>query len=152
MDAGVWAVGAQCVVIPVNCVGVMGAGLAADARQRYPGLWHAYRRECDAGHLAPGRVLMFLNRDRPRGSSEPFYIAAFPTKRHWREQSHIEDIAAGLPALVTALTARSLFSVAVPALGCGLGGLSWENVKPIITDAFSKAPEIELKLFPPIGT
>ena len=118
---------AAVLVNPVNCVGVMGRGLAAQFRRRYPAVFRAYRQACGAGELRPGRVLLL-----PTGSNRPRAIAHFPTKRHWRDASHVEDIDAGLRHLATTIRRLRVPSIAVPPLGCGLGGLDWHTVRPLI--------------------
>ena len=82
----------------------------------------------------------------------PRYIINFPTKRHWRDRSHYKDIVAGSKALVAELRSHNIGSIAIPPLGCGLGGLDWEKVRVIIEEAFSAAPDVLIKLFEPTGT
>ncbi len=114
---------AEALVNPVNCVGVMGAGLAAQFRRAYPKNFRAYQGACLLGSVHPGALFIFEG---------PPCIINFPTKRHWREPSRFEDIEAGLITLDETIRTRKLKSVAVPALGCGLGGLSWPQVKALI--------------------
>ena len=118
---------ADILVNPVNCVGVMGRGLAAQFKRRYPAVFPAYRQACRDGDLRPGRILLL-----PTGSDRPRAIAHFPTKRHWRDPSRIEDIDAGLRHLATTIRRLRTPSIAVPPLGCGLGGLDWHIVRPLI--------------------
>ena len=123
----IFAQPADVLVNPVNCVGVMGRGLAAQFKRRYPAVFRAYREACRAGELRPGRVLLL-----PAGSARPCAIAHFPTKRHWRDPSRVEDIDAGLRHLATTIRRLRVPSIAVPPLGCGLGGLDWHTVRPLI--------------------
>ena len=123
----IFAQPADVLVNPVNCVGVMGRGLAAQFKRRYPAVFRAYRQACRAGELCPGRILLL-----PTGADRPRAIAHFPTKRHWRDPSHVEDIDAGLRHLATTIRRLRLPSIAVPPLGCGLGGLDWHTVRPLI--------------------
>ena len=118
---------ADVLVNPVNCVGVMGRGLALQFKRRYPAVFRAYRQACRDGELCPGRVLLL-----PTGSDRPRAIAHFSTKRHWRDPSRIEDIDAGLCHLATTIRRLRVPSIAVPPLGCGLGGLDWHTVRPLI--------------------
>ena len=112
---------AEALVNAVNCVGVMGRGIALQFKRAFPENFKAYAARCRRGEMQPGRVFVFeTGRVRP-----PRYIVNFPTKRHWRESSRIEDIESGLASLVAEIRARSIRSVAVPALGSGLGGLHW---------------------------
>ena len=124
----IFAQPADVLVNPVNCVGVMGRGLAAQFKRRYPAVFHAYREACRAGEVCPGRVLLL-----PTDSFRPRAVAQFPTKRHWREPSRIEDIDAGLRHLATTIQRLRIPSIAVPPLGCGLGGLDWHTVRPLIS-------------------
>ncbi len=82
----------------------------------------------------------------------PRYIINFPTKRHWRDRIHYEDIVVGSKALVAEAHNRNIRSIAIPPLGCGLGGLDWEKVRVIIEEAFSGAPDVLVKLFEPKGS
>jgi O-acetyl-ADP-ribose deacetylase (regulator of RNase III) len=81
----------------------------------------------------------------------PKYIINFPTKQHWRGKSRIEDIETGLAALVAEVEGRGIRSIAVPPLGCGLGGLRWEDVRPRILRAFERVPQVTVQLFAPLG-
>lgn len=86
---------AECLVNPINCVGVMGRGLALHFKHAFPANFHAYMRACRQRHIQPGRVFVF----ETGYAHHPRLIANFPTKRHWREQSRMEDITAGLAHL-----------------------------------------------------
>jgi O-acetyl-ADP-ribose deacetylase (regulator of RNase III) len=79
------------------------------------------------------------------------YIVNFPTKQRWRDASRIEDIGSGLAALTAALTERSITSVAVPALGCGLGGLVWTDVHALIEESFDRASGIRAFIYAPVA-
>jgi O-acetyl-ADP-ribose deacetylase (regulator of RNase III) len=83
--------------------------------------------------------------------NKPRYIINFPTKRHWRDRSRIEDIQSGLKALIDNVHRLGIRSVALPPLGCGLGGLNWRNVRPMIENSFSELPDVRVLLFQPIG-
>jgi O-acetyl-ADP-ribose deacetylase (regulator of RNase III) len=79
----------------------------------------------------------------------PRYIINFPTKRHWRGKSRIEDIEAGLAALVKEIQLRNIQSIAIPPLGSGLGGLDWNDVRPLIERALSALPHVNVQVFEP---
>ena len=119
---------AEALVNTVNCVGVMGRGIALQFRKAYPENYKAYREACGRGEVQPGRMFVSdLNR-----LVNPRLIINFPTKRHWKGKSRIEDVHSGLHDLVRALRQHQVRSVAVPPLGCGLGGLGWCTVRPLI--------------------
>ena len=115
----------QAIVIPVNCVGVMGAGLAKQAKARWPRNFEEYRDICARGHMHPWRVYA----TRPRSSVDPDFLINFPTKRHWRNQSRFDDLAFSLLSLRQHIEALEIKSIAIPKLGCGLGGLHWPSVR-----------------------
>jgi O-acetyl-ADP-ribose deacetylase (regulator of RNase III) len=81
----------------------------------------------------------------------PKWIVNFPTKRHWRNKSRIEDIDAGLAALVDEIRRLEIHSIAIPPLGCGLGGLDWADVRPRIERALRALPDVRVIVFEPIG-
>lgn len=138
---------AEALVNSVNCVGVMGRGVALQFRKAFPDNYEAYRKACDRNELRPGTVFVHnLNR-----LTNPRYVINFPTKRHWKGKSRIEDIEAGLSALVREVKTRNIRSIAVPPLGCGLGGLRWSRVKPLIEEAFRDVPEVRVLLYQPKG-
>ncbi|RWA58786.1 hypothetical protein EN833_31225 [Mesorhizobium sp. M4B.F.Ca.ET.190.01.1.1] len=117
----------------VNCVGVMGAGMALAFKQRYPAMFKEYQQVCRADELRPGRLHVWR-------SLEGDWIINFPTKRDWRESSYYEDIDAGLDALHDYLKPLGAVSVAVPALGCGHGGLDWGRVSKMIEEKLGDLP------------
>lgn len=136
----------EALVNPVNCEGVMGAGLALHMKQKFPENFEAYRQACRRSEVQPGQMFVFQT-----GSlANPKYIVNFPTKRKWRENSRIEDIESGLGALVSALLQFGVSSVAIPPLGCGLGRLSWHDVRPLIVDRFQAYPELNVLIFEPL--
>lgn len=139
---------AQALVNPVNTVGVMGKGLALQFRERFPEMFADYARACAAGELEVGRVHVF---DRGADHTRARWIIHFPTKRHWREPSRMADVEAGLLALVAAVTELKIKSVAVPALGCGLGGLRWSDARPLIEAAFANLADVKVLLYGPAG-
>ena len=132
----------EALVNSVNCVGVMGRGIALEFKRKFPDNFNAYKAACDLGEVRPGRMFVF-------GTSEliPRYIINFPTKRHWRGKSRLDDIEAGLSALVTEVQHRRIRSIALPPLGCGLGGLDWPVVKQLMHAALSRLPDVEAVVF-----
>ena len=138
---------AEALVNTVNCVGVMGRGIALQFRNAFPDNFRAYEAACKRGEVRPGRMFVFAR----EALDPPRWIINFPTKRHWRGRSRIEDIEAGLAALVEEIRARAIRSIAIPPLGCGLGGLDWAEVRPRIEAALAALPEVEVALFEPAG-
>lgn len=137
---------AEALVNPVNCVGVMGRGLAKDFKVRFPENFVAYKQACSEGLIKIGIVHCF----RQNSPLRPTYIFNFPTKRHWRENSELHFIDAGLENLASQVKELSISSIAIPALGCGLGGLSWLDVKPRIENAFHNTRKVDVLVVPPI--
>ena len=136
----------EAVVNTVNCVGVMGRGIALQFRNAYPANFRAYAKACQKGGVQLGQMFV-----QETGELAPRYIINFPTKRHWRGRSRMEDIDAGLKALVDTLRAKHIRSVAIPPLGSGLGGLAWNEVQPRIVAALSELPEVRVTIYEPAG-
>ena len=110
---------AEALVNTVNCVGVMGRGIALQFKKKFPKNFTAYKKACDANELALGNVLVFDTGQM----FNPRYVVNFPTKHHWRAKSKIDDVVSGLESLVAEVRKRNIKSIAIPPLGCGLGGL-----------------------------
>ena len=140
-----FAVEVETLVNPVNCVGVMGKGIALRFKNAYPANFQAYLTACQSGQIKPGHMHVF----ETRATNNPQYILNFPTKRHWRDSSRIEDIDAGLSDLVRVIAEKQINSIAMPALGCGLGGLNWREVRPLIESAFSTLTDVSVVVFEP---
>lgn len=123
----IFTVKSEALVNPVNCVGVMGKGLALEFKKRFPLNFEQYKTECKQKKLIPGRSLSICK-------SEPgVLIINFPTKNHWKEPSHIEYIEMGLELL-----SKAIRVISMPRLGCGLGGLDWTKVRPFIYQKLEK--------------
>ena len=136
----------QALVNTVNCVGVMGKGLALQFKKAWPDNFTEYKAICEQKELQPGT--MFIH-DTGR-LINPRYIINFPTKRHWRDRSRIEDITAGLKALIEDVKRLEITSIAIPPLGCGLGGLSWKVVRPMVEAAFAEQSDVNVVIFEPV--
>ncbi|WP_431782603.1 type II toxin-antitoxin system antitoxin DNA ADP-ribosyl glycohydrolase DarG [Streptomyces chumphonensis] len=131
----------------VNTVGVMGKGIALQFKRAFPDNFEAYARACAAQEVRPGAMHVHT-----RGTaSKPRYVINFPTKRHWRSPSRMEDIRAGLRDLRRVIAELRIESIAVPPLGCGNGGLSWEDVHPLIVDALGDLSDVDVRLYAPDG-
>ncbi len=136
---------AEALVNSVNCVGVMGRGIALQFKRRFPENFKAYEAACKRNEVNPGRMFVF---DTGKLTS-PRYIVNFPTKRHWRAKSRLEDIEAGLEALVEEIKARNIKSIAIPPLGSDLGGLEWKQVRPHIEGALRELNDLKVIVFEP---
>jgi O-acetyl-ADP-ribose deacetylase (regulator of RNase III) len=141
------AADADALVNTVNCVGVMGRGIALQFRNAFPANFEAYAAACKLGEVRPGRMFIF----ETSALTSPRYIINFPTKRHWRGKSRMEDIEAGLQALVETIRCLELRSIAIPPLGAGLGGLPWDAVRARIVEAVSPLSEVQVIVFEPRG-
>jgi O-acetyl-ADP-ribose deacetylase (regulator of RNase III) len=135
----------EALVNTVNTEGVMGKGIALQFKRKYPEMFEAYQQACKEGQVQPGRMHVYERREM----INPRYIINFPTKRHWRSPSRIEDIKAGLSALVEEIRKRSIKSIALPPLGCGNGGLHWSEVLPAIRIALADLTDVRLLVYPP---
>ena len=138
----------EALVNTVNTVGVMGRGIALQFKQAFPEMFREYERACARGDVQVGKMEVF---DLGGLSGGPRWIINFPTKRHWRSQSRLEDIDAGLLELVATIRRLSIRSIAIPPLGCGNGGLDWTEVRPRIEQALRDLPEVSVHLYEPAG-
>ena len=118
---------AQAIVNPVNTVGVMGKGLALAFKKKFPSNYLEYKQAYERDELKTGKMLVHFTRQL----ITPIIIN-FPTKNHWRDPSKLVYIETGLDDLVTVINDHKIKSIAIPALGCGLGGLQWEPVRSVI--------------------
>ncbi len=137
----------EALVNTVNCVGIMGRGIALQFKKRFPENYRAYSKACDRGEVQPGRLFVFPT----RWLTNPRYILNFPTKRHWRGNSRLEDIEAGLGDLTRWIRESGVRSVAVPPLGSGLGGLDWATVRGLIEAAMANIEGVQIVVFEPRG-
>lgn len=138
---------AEALVNAVNTVGVMGKGIALQFKHAHPANYAAYRAACAAGDVRLGRMFVV---DSGRAGHHR-YVINFPTKGHWRAGAKLPDIRSGLSDLARVVRERQIRSVAVPALGCGAGGLDWAVVEPMIVEAFAELPDVRVLVFPPDG-
>ncbi|WP_419841893.1 macro domain-containing protein [Candidatus Poriferisodalis sp.] len=142
----------------VNCVGVMGKGVALAFREqeRFAAMYRDYRRRCTNGEVKPGEPYMFPPQSSgaletveqrsffdpgepmaPEVQPEP-WVLNFPTKQHWRGRSKIEYIENGLAHLERHYEEWNITSLALPALGCENGGLRWTVVGPLLRERLSQ--------------
>jgi O-acetyl-ADP-ribose deacetylase (regulator of RNase III) len=136
----------EALVNTVNTEGVMGKGIALQFKRAFPENYKLYRKACQDGNVQLGRMFVTQRAtlDGPRS------IINFPTKGHWKSRSRLTDIEVGLQDLRKLLLGGSIKSIAVPPLGCGLGGLNWSDVKPRIEAALGDIP-VKVQVFEPSG-
>jgi O-acetyl-ADP-ribose deacetylase (regulator of RNase III) len=147
-EGNIFTIEVDALVNPVNCVGVMGAGLALQFKERWPYYFNNYRWRCQQKMVQLRNVYAF-NDVWPSG--RPVTLISFPTKSHWKDKSNLDDIGFGLSALGDFLKrAPNIKSVSIPALGCGLGGLGWEDVEHIVNSMLlCYIPDVDIRLFKP---
>ncbi len=137
---------AEALVNTVNTVGVMGKGIALQFKQAFPDNFRAYETACRRNEICLGKMFLY----RTNTLHFPHLIINFPTKRHWKGKSKIQDIVSGLTDLVRVIQSENIRSIAIPPLGCGNGGLHWRDVKPLIERTFQELP-VQVMLYGPQG-
>ena len=135
----------EALVNTVNCVGVMGRGVALQFKERFPANFKAYAKACEIEDVKPGKMFVFETGEL----INPRIIINFPTKRHWREKSRIQDIVDGLKDLKNVIIREDIKSIALPPLGCGLGGLDWNDVRPLIEEFAKTFEDINIIVYEP---
>ena len=136
----------EALVNPVNTEGIMGAGLALSFKNKYPDIYIAYKDACLWGQLKVGAV-HFANLSNDHLLK---WIINFPTKNNYRDPYKIMYIIFGLDPLTKGIREEDIKSIAIPALGCGLGELDWNIIKPILVDwAQEVVPDVEIWLYEP---
>lgn len=135
----------EALVNPVNCVGIMGRGLALKFKQLFPDYYDVYKTRCSMSLITPGNVHV-----HDRWEGRPQYIISFPTKAYWRDSSQLRYIEQGMISLNQRIEYYRIQSIAIPALGCGLGGLKWEDVKPLIIRELNVV-NVDILLYEPRG-
>jgi O-acetyl-ADP-ribose deacetylase (regulator of RNase III)/uncharacterized protein YwgA len=136
----------EALVNTVNTVGVMGKGIALQFKERFPINLREYTKACKAGTLVPGTLLVVCDNSLERGEQ---WIINFPTKVDWKHKSSYSYIKSGLEELVRVIAEYNIKSIAVPPLGCGNGGLSWEKVKPLLEEYLSPLDGVEVHIYEP---
>lgn len=138
----------EAIVNTVNCVGVMGKGVALEFKRRWPDNFCAYKRLCDTGDLRPGKMFVFDNHNLISDGHHR-YLINFPTKQHWRARSKREFIEEGLDDLIRNIKELGIKSITLPPLGCGNGGLDWAVVRPLIEDKLASLQDVHFVIFAP---
>lgn len=144
-DGDIFKSNYQALVCPVNCYGIMGKGLALKFKHKFPEMHFEYKNACTRKRLKIGEMFLFINND----GESPEYIFCFHTKIHWRTKSKLKYIRSGLRALKYDIIDLKLSSIAIPALGCGLGGLDFDEVLKTIQDELSDLRNINMYIFAP---
>ena len=130
------------IVNTINCVGVMGKGIALEFKKRYPDMYTQYVKKCNSGEVKPGAPYLYDNGD--------IKIINFPTKDKWREKSRMEYIEDGLDALVLLIKELNIKSIAIPPLGSGNGGLIWNDVKQVLAKKLEDiAKQVAIYIYEP---
>jgi len=137
----------EALVNTANCVGIMGRGIALQFKNMFPDNFESYAAACAHDSVQPGKMFVFETGQL----TNPRYIINFPTKRHWKGKSRLEDIDAGLVALREEIIRRGIRSIAIPPLGSGLGGLDWSVVKPRIVSALTELQDVDIRVYEPKG-
>lgn len=138
---------AEALVNTVNTVGVMGKGIALQFKQAFPENFAVYEKAAKQEEVHLGKMFVYETGQ----FTHPRYIINFPTKRHWRGKAQLGDIKSGLEDLVRVIRQKKIRSIAIPPLGCGYGGLNWEDVRPLIISAVDNIPEVSAWIYPPAG-
>lgn len=140
---------AEALVNPVNCIGVMGKGLALQFSKEFPSTSEKYKTAAKRYGIVLGSPFITeVNQKIDCKHPTTRFIIHFPTKNHWKDKSNILDIKYGLNSLLNLLVITKIKSIAIPPLGCGLGGLDWEEVKPLIEETF-KDSDIKVYIYNP---
>jgi O-acetyl-ADP-ribose deacetylase (regulator of RNase III) len=142
-DGNIFLSFAEALVNPVNCVGVMGKGLAKQFKVKFPDNFKQYKEACDNEDIMIGRMNVYWD------DNERVTIFNFPTKVHWRNKSQYRWIDSGLNALRSDLMYFGIRSVAIPPLGCGLGGLEWSRVRDMIIKKLDEFNDLSVKVYEP---
>lgn len=132
---------AQVLTNTVNCVGAMGAGIALEFKNRFPAMYEDYQKRCAAKSVAIGRPYLW--------EDESHQILNFPTKLHWKNPSELSYIEAGLKYLAEHHDEMGISSIAMPALGCGLGGLNWNDVLPLVEKHLGPIATLDVFIYKP---
>lgn len=135
----------EAVVNTVNTVGIMGKGIALMFKEQFPNNFEAYARACKSGDVRIGQMFVTENKEL----FGPRWIINFPTKTHWRAKTKIEWIERGLSDLVRVIRECDIRSIAIPPLGCGNGGLDWNQVRPLVVSAFENTDGVDAIIFEP---
>lgn len=139
LTGNIFSSSAKAIVITVNCEGVMGAGIALDAKNRWPEIYDVYSKRCERNDFHVGEIMW--------ADSVSKKVALFPSKKLWRAPSKLSYISDGLDTLRSDIDQMSITSIALPHLGCSNGGLTWSEVKPLIVEKLSTIDGLLVELW-----
>ncbi len=140
----------EAIVNTVNCVGVMGKGIALQYKHLFPENYTEYKKQCSQKNIVPGKMFVYEYKTEDLFTeSKPQFIINFPTKDHWRAKSKIEYIEQGLNDFINVIKEKNIKSISMPAIGCGNGGLEWSNVKKMITEKLSTLGDVTINVYEP---
>lgn len=139
-DRNIFNTQCQTIVNTINCVGVMGKGIALEMKNRYPDMFEKYKTFCDNKLIDIGKLWLYKNPDDK-------WILNFPTKTHWRYQSEYDYIEKGMQKFIETYKDKNIKSIAFPMLGCSNGGLNEEKVLEIMMKYFSKCDELIIEIY-----
>ncbi len=142
-EGNIFESSAQVITNPINCVGVMGKGLALQFKQKYPQMFADYKARCAKREVKLGEPYLW--------DDEYVQILNFPTKDQWQQKSKLSYIEDGLKFIAENYTLLGIHSLALPPLGCGLGGLSWDEVQPLIEKYLGPLADLEVYVYVPKG-
>lgn len=137
----------EALVNTVNCVGIMGRGIALQFKNAFPENFKSYALACKKDEVIPGKMFVY----QTGTLHTPYFIINFPTKRHWRGKSKLEDIDSGLKDLAEIIRQYGIHSIAIPPLGSGLGGLNWNIVKERIEKSLVSLNDVHILIYEPEG-
>lgn len=140
-QGNIFSSNAQVITNTVNCVGVMGKGLALEFKQRFPDMFMDYQSKCEKGQVTVTTPYLWDN-----GKVQ---ILNFATKKHWKDNSNLNDIKSGLLYLAQNYDEMGISSIALPPLGCGLGGLRWSDVKTLIEEILGSIHDLDVFVYEP---
>lgn len=139
--------GCEALVNPVNCVGTMGKGLSKQFADRFPSILPRYKNACNRGKLTPGGTLSIIPAELGLFGATRLIINV-ATKQHWRHPSKLAWIEDGIFSIINDIGLYSIRSVAIPAIGCGYGGLNWDDVLAMLTISF-RVVVVRVKVYGP---
>jgi len=141
----------EAIINAVNCVGVMGKGIALQYKKKFPENYKEYKKLCSLSKIYPGKMFVYKYEDDFFDNKRPSFIINFPTKQHWRSKSKIEFVEEGLDDLISVIKEEGIKSISMPAIACGNGGLDWNIVRDLIETKLSNLDDVRINVYEPKG-